>query len=464
MSKGNPWTDRYAVLSNLDEIKRRIRVSVAPLAGLSDDAVELACRRLVNALAEVFVPTSNIATLIRNEIGRAHAHATIYYSDPATILARANSDSIKIEPYMPSCISGPAGTGKTRWRRALARALGEIGTVQLGDGHGIVPLVPFTSVLVGTQRSVSQILRALARPEIQSGKVRISEADLPGECALWQAIVGGCLFGVDELQFLTQSKDASTLVTVVLQALLDVKTPWFYIANYSLCWKLMQRPPESTQRLLGRPLVLLPESPGSEDWREILREYQRIAPEVFAFDLVTREIELWNYCAGLKRLLVQLIELTYRYCREHGRFRIGWADVERGYLSGSYKLNCSDVEKMIAYAIQGGDLKQDLKCPFEDDASADSIEKYKAQLRDARHRKVVAASVDASLNVEERNRIAAIKQRADGGVSAAPGKVVRLPRVAKRSVEGLLEAGRRFGAEKSAASPTSGSCPPVGAV
>jgi len=175
--------------------------------------------RRVNALSEAFVPTSNIAILIRNEIARAHAHASIHYSDPAIMLARANSDSIEIEPFMPTCITGPAGTGKTRWRRALARALGEIGKVQLGPGHGIVPLVPFTSVLVGTQRSVSQILRPLARPEIQSGKVRISEADLPGECALWQAIVGGGLFGVDELQFLTPSKDDSTLVTVVLQAL-----------------------------------------------------------------------------------------------------------------------------------------------------------------------------------------------------------------------------------------------------
>lgn len=161
---------------------------------------------------------------------------------------------------------------------------------------------------------------------------------------------------------------------------------------------------------------------------------------------------------------MQLIELTYRDYRERGKFRIVWADIELGYLSGRYKLNRTDVERMIAYAIQGGDLKQDLKCPFDDDASADSIEKYKAQLRDARHRKVVAAIVDASLNVEERNRIAAIKERADGGVSAAPGKVVRLPRAAKRSLEGLSEAGRRFGAEKSAASPASGSCSPVGVV
>lgn len=448
MRNGNPWIDRYAALCDLDEIIRRARVLVAPLHGLSDDTIELACQRLVNAFSEVFVPTSNIAILLRNEIARAHAHASIYYSDPAIIVARANSNSIDIEPYMPTCITGPAGTGKTRWRRALSRVLGEIGEVQLGPGHGIVPLVSFTSVLVGTQRSVSQILRPLARPEIQSGKVRISEADLPGECALWQAIVGGCLFGVDELQFLTQSKDASTLVTVVLQALLDVKTPWFYMANYSLCWKLMQRPVESTQRLLKRPLVLLPEPPGSKDWREILQEYQRVAPEVFSFDLATREIELWNYCAGLKRLLVHLIELTYRDCRERGRFQISWADIERGYLSGQYMVNRNDVEKMIAYAVQGGDLRQDLKCPFVDDSSSDSIEKYKTQLRDARHRQVVAASVDASLNVEERNRIAAIKERTTGGVATAPAKVIKLPRVAKRSVAGLLDAGRRFGEEK----------------
>ncbi len=448
MSKANPWIDRYAALCDLDEIKRRTRVSVTPLNGLGDDAIELACQRLLNALSEVFVPTSATAMLIQNEIGRAHAHATIYYSDPATILARANSDLIDIEPYMPTCFTGPAGTGKTRWRRALARALGDIGTVPLGQGHGMVPLVPFTSVMVGTQRSVSQVLRPLARPEIQGGKVRISEADLPGECALWQAIVGGCLFGVDELQFLTQSKDASTLVTVVLQALFGVKTPWFFMANYSLCWKLMQRPPESTQRLLGRPAVLLPDPPGSEDWREILREYQYVAPEVFAFDLVTREIELWNYCAGLKRLLVQLIELTYRDCRRREKFKIVWPDIERGYLSGPYKQNRSDVQKMIAYAVQGGDLKQDLKCPFEDDASTESIEKYKAHLRDARHRQVVAASINASLSVEERDRIAEIKKRAAGEVDITPAKVIRLPRVTNRSVAGLLAAGRKFGEEK----------------
>lgn len=443
----NAWIERYSALSRIDEIKRRARVTVEPIQGLGDDSIELACRRLLNGLSEVFVPSDRLVKLMHSEVDRAKTHAVLYYSDPLTVLDRANADSIDIEPYAPTCITGPAGTGKTRWRRALARVLGEVGSIELGPGYGCVPLVPFTSVLVGTQRSISQVLRPLARPEIGKGRARISEADLPGDCARWQALVGGCLFGVDELQFLAQSKDASTLVTTVLLALLDVKTPWFFMSNYSLGWKLVGRPPEATQRLLSRPVVLLPEAPGSKDWREILQQYQYTAKEVLAFELVDREYELWNCCAGLKRLLLALLEIAYRNCRECGRWTITWPDVERAYRSGQFKNPRTDVEAMIAYAVQGGDMKQDLKCPFEDDGSLESIEKYKEQLRNARREKVVAAVIDSSLSVEERKRHEEIKQRAGEPVVTKPATVIKMPRV-KKTARSLIDAGRRFNDER----------------
>lgn len=445
-SEQSPWVARLEMLSDPDEIRRRTRVIADPVERLHECGVHLGAQRLKQALAEVFEPTDGIVSIISSLVGQAQAHAAMYYSDPRTVLMRANADSIDIEPYMPTCLSGPAGAGKSRLRRAISRLFGSMEDVVLGVGYGKVPHVPFTSVPVSTERSVLQILKPLARPEIRCGNRRITDGELPGDCAVWQAIVGGCLAGIDELQFLSHS-EATALILRILHAVLGVKVPWFFVCNYSLCWRLLDRRPENTQRLLGRPVVLLPEPLGSNDWLRVLAALQAAAPDAFAFDFAKHEAEIWNMSSGLKRLVVDLLVLAYHASRHRDATTVSWLDVQCAYLSAGYKANRVDVEAVIAHAVQGGELRRDLRCPFEDDISSKAIKHYREQLRDARARKVVQAALDASMTVEERSRLADLTARAAVPAPVqSSGQVIKMPKRPRKpkTLESLLDAGRRL--------------------
>jgi hypothetical protein len=444
----NILVSRYSDLNSTDVIKRRSKVEVDPMTDLNDDTIEGACLRIEKAWKTTFVPTNAAVEIIRIQIERAQAHAAMYYPTPQSLLSYGYADAIDVDPYMPTCLTGLAGSGKSQIQLALVRLLsGKDYTLKL-DGHKPLPLTAFTRIAVSGHKSISQILRPLCRPEVANGSVRISEPQMPMECAQWRYLTGACLFSADEMQFLAQSREATTLVTQVLLAFAEVRTPWLFGANYSLCWKLLSRPSEATQRLLSRPVVLVPDSPGSTCWANVLEAYERVVPGVFGFGFKDRRFDLWNYTAGIKRELVSLLTHAYRLCRQRGAWEVQWRDVDRAYGSVEYSKSRDDVALLISHAAQGGTLRQDLLCPFVDDASGESVEQYKAELRNARANKVVAAAIDASMTVAERKALNTVSNTSRGGDDKPKGKVVKLRRGAKPTVASLQEAGRRFKEDK----------------
>jgi hypothetical protein len=93
---------------------------------------------------------------------------------------------------------------------------------------------------------------------------------------------------------MAQSETASTLITRTLLAVAEVGLPWFYTANYSLVWKLLGRPSEAIQRLIGHPIVVLPDPPMSQDWSALMKEFDVVLVHVFEFKLVDRSTDLWK--------------------------------------------------------------------------------------------------------------------------------------------------------------------------
>lgn len=440
----NILVNRYSELNSCDVIKMRTKIEVDPLTHLETETIEGACLRLANAWKTTFLPTKSAVDIIRSLIEYAQAHASIYYPSPQSILTYAYGEHISAEPYMPVCLTGLAGTGKSHIQHALARLLcKEDETLKL-DGHHAFPLTAFTRVAVSGQKSISQILRPLCRPEVAKGSTRIPESALPQECARWRYSIGACLFSVDELQFLAQSKEATTLITQVLQALAEIRTPWMFGANYSLCWKLRSRPPEATQRLLGRPATLLPDPPESDCWADLLETYERVAPEIFGYEIKERLFELWSYTAGIKREPVSLLTHSYRICRQRGAWKVNWTDVERAYNSIEYSTSRTDVALLISQSIQGGELRHDLQCPFIDENTSESLEKFKETLRRARSNKFISAAIDASMTASEREALNAVSITDRKKENTKKGKVVRLRKPNKPTAESLQEAGRRF--------------------
>lgn len=424
------------------EIRRRATVAAEPVDRLEHLQVEVACARLRFGLSKVFVVTPRISEIIHTEIGRAIAHADIAYPDPRLMLGRVYDSWARDEPYMPTLVTGPAGTGKTQLELAIGRVLEGVDEVRHDQSHNF-PSRLHASVTVKGQASVGRALRSLACPDVASGLKKVPESEMARECSRWLYANGTCLFGVDELQFLTQSADASVLVTRVLLAFLEIKVPWRFTANYSLCWRLLGRPSEVRQRLLGNPVVLLPEEPESGAWHSVISEYQTVGRHALSFDLTAKSVELWALSAGLKRELVKLLVHGYRLARLSGRFKISWNDIEQAYGSTEFYASRTDIELMIRYAGTGGELRQDLLCPFKGDSISVPFERYQDSLRRTRVSGVAHSVQDAAMTVAERNILEQARACSEPESQKIVPHIIKVPRK-KPTLDTLQDAAKRF--------------------
>jgi hypothetical protein len=437
------WTRRYEEALLPGAIKERGQRRGAAVEDLAALEIEVACRLLELALEAVILITGQLEAVIRREIERALAHARLVYSEPRAALRAGYSSALFDEALMPTFITGLAGVGKSWLRRAIGRILSGRRTISIDPSHPSVPLVDYVESVIRQQPSVPAVLKPLASPEVASGRAKMNQGDLPAECARWLRLSGVCLLGVDETQFMAQSDRATALITRTLLALAEVHVPWFVVANYSLVWKLRNRPSEAQQRLLSRPVVILPDPPASADWHALLAEYQIVFGEVLDFTLVNHCVELWNFCAGLKRELVRLLVLSYRVARLAAATRVEWRHVENAYGSGEFSVSRSDIEMLIAHAGQGGKLRKDLQCPFVGDEIKASFAVYSDQLRAARQASVARASLEAAMNAQEKSAIEAIKS-AEQPPPPPPARVIQLPKRKRRSLEEMLQAGHEL--------------------
>jgi len=437
------WSRRYADALSIDVIRRRAERRGKPAEGLDGMPLEQAIIALHRLLEDVVLITGQSLEIILSEVGRALAHAKLLYTDPYAPL-RAGYECDESAPiYVPTVLTGPAGGGKSVLRMIIGRLLSGSTFVRIDDQHRSVPMIDYIQATVGNHRSVGGVLRQLAGPEIRAGHAKIPESHLPDECRRWLHLSGVCLFSIDEAQKLTQSSKASTLATRLLLASQDIRVPWMVIANYSLFSKLVTRPAEAVQRLLGRPRLLLPDTADSVDWKNLLLEYAKVLKNVCRFSLIKKGNHLWAYCAGIKRLLRILLVEAYTNSRLRGAKRMVWADVEAAYASKSYRFFRRQVEALIAHASQGEPLGDDLLCPFPDALTGDAGAAYAEGLRGERQARVSKAQVEAAMMAKERAGIALLKKDYSTTVGSNGSKAGRKKRSAKHSLQSLQEAGRR---------------------
>jgi len=444
LAESSLYASRYEDALAPGVIKHRAESHGSAVEDLMSVGVEEACQKLECGLKEVLLVSAQLEKVIRAEIERALAHSKVVYRSPGAALAAAYAGVAPGDGTPPSFITGLAGVGKTRLRLAIQRILVGDRKISLDPAHSAVPLIDYVDCVVGKKASVSAVLRTFASPGTASGKVRIGQEELGRECARWMRVSGVCLFGGDETQFMAQSAAASTLITRTLLALAELQVPWFVIANYSLVWKLRSRPPEATQRLLSRPVVLLPDPPASEDWAVLLAAYQVVLDEAVSFSLVDHRVELWNLCAGLKRLLVNLLVLSYWMARSAGSPKASWAHVRQAFNSVRYATARDDVNLLIAHAGQKTSLRKDLLCPFNGPELQADAEVFADQLRAARLATVALRTVQASMNRQERDAIAFINKSANL-MPEPTAQVIKLQKNRKpRTLNGMLVAAAGF--------------------
>lgn len=443
-SKSNPWVDRFGPIANIKTIREKTQLRVDPLYALESISAQEAADRIKDAWEGTFYPTERSCEIMQEAVHTAASHAARHHPNSKAHITQCYAGAVDIEPYVPMLLNGLAGTGKTQLRKAIERLFPSPSTIGINDGHGEFPLVSLRSITVRGRSSVESILRPLASPAVIASDKAPKLANLYESCAHWQYVCGVSCISVDELQFLTQSKTANTLVTQVLLGLSYVKVPYLVVANYSLVHRLKRRNSEELQRLLGRPIVLLPDGPDTKDWSSILHEYQRVVPGVYGFEFSDCAAPLWSFTAGLKRELVKLLVLSYKLARRSSNYIVVWRDVESAYLSAEYSVARSDVEMLILHGVSSAALREDLRCPFPMVSS--EAEKFNAALRASREAKVAVAALQASITVTERKAVDFVKNVLDGSASVIAKLSPSAPRKkqVKSTAESMKSAGEWF--------------------
>ncbi|MDO8768677.1 MAG: hypothetical protein Q7K57_08235 [Burkholderiaceae bacterium] len=439
----SPWIDRFRGLDEPKLLRERAFLPARPLVDLGRDLQEYACDRLKLELDSIFAPTESALKVLLTWVERARSYALTHYQNQQRFLSRCYDQEVEVEDSILFCLTGLAGVGKSQIRKAFFRILPPDGTVEVIDhGRLVFPLTAGRLIVVKSRQSVLQIYRTLARAGAFERGLSGEPAWLR-ECQQWLYQCGVCAVGLDELQFLTQSEKANTLVARVLMAVSYLGPPAFFTCNYSLGHRMMRRPQEERQRLLARIHVLHPDPYDSECWRLVLREFQNSAPDVFRFDIVGEARQLWNLTAGIKRNLAQLFVLAYRQVRRKSASTVSITDLLAAYHSIEFCTQRQDVELLFTYGIKGVKGRSDLSCPFS--VSSVEAEKYTDALQMARREKVASAAMKAVMTKEERQSVQAIQTAAAPKVvKQKQGNVHELKIPASKTLEALQRAGQKF--------------------
>ena len=400
MSGDNDWIERYVRVNDLETIRTLCRHEGTPLRNLNSMPVGVACEMMKAELDEIFIPTVRYCEIISEVIQAALAHAVRHYPNRKTFLGNAYAEKLSFKPVVPIFLTGLAGTGKSQLGKAIVRLLGAERRIDIGDGHANFPLVAVSRITAERKMTLASILRTLADPSYAEGQGKLSGRGLHDGSTKWQYIIGSCLIILDELQFLTQSSHANTLIAKVLLRMTYVGPPTLVIGNYSMGHRLLKRPQEEKHRLLTNSRILLPDLPTSKCWLDVLEALEKVLPGIFEFGLVIRSNELWAFCAGLKRVLVELLTLAYRRARNTGRSMAAWQDVVSAYGSSAFFSSREDVEALVRQAFDGTTPPQHLQCPFPIPRS--ESESYGQALSSVRQHNLAGAVGRSALNASER--------------------------------------------------------------
>ncbi|MGJ7537556.1 MULTISPECIES: hypothetical protein [unclassified Variovorax] len=395
----SPWTSHLRGIKTIGDIARMVRVGAQALSGLGDAPVEVACRRIEAAWDAIYIPSESECRLLLEFVEVALAYANEWFRTKKAFLGTIFSGAINIPPVFPFCVTGLSGVGKSALRRALERLFTPpASTIAVSDEYEPFPWIPMRSALIENGPQSTLVFAALAGPGSKLKQTMV-------ECRGSMYRSGACFAVLDEMQFLTHGEDARAMAARLLLSAASLGMPLAYFCNFSMVYKMLKLPHESRQRLLARLRLVTPCSPRDPLWAEYLQELQAAVPGLFAFNLVDRATELWNYSAGLKRNLQQLLKESFRASRRVGETSVSWSTVESTYLHTDYFSTREEVEQLLAHAMGNTKIKRDLMCPF----ASPSNNEYQAALRSLLQQRFGKAVEDSVLNEAEKKELAKIK-------------------------------------------------------
>lgn len=425
----NPWAARFEPLLDKTILKQRATVTVLPLEGLSSMPTELACACLESALKSVFYPTIQCLDILHRLAGNAYAHCMVSYPDSKGFMTGVYTKHAPLPEFScPICLTGLAGTGKSELMKTVLRIQVSEKELIIDPNHSPFMLKGPWCVTVQARSSPKDVLRALAQSDGMP-------SELIDRCRKLAFRDGIPYVMADEFQFATGSGSANARVTQMLLSLGYIGLPFLYAANFSLVSRLKKRPEEDQHRLLSDPIVLLPDSPLSDDWIMFLKTLQEVAPKILTFDVKKNAAALHSYSAGLKRLIVKLIVLAYRTEHPCGG-TVSLSAIHRAYHSLGFATHREEVEILSTQVIQNRPNKnrKDLWCPIPLPVNATLA--FTKSATDERNKRVAEEELKSSLNSDERQALEAIQWSINKS-KKQPGEVVPIRKKAALTADDL---------------------------
>jgi hypothetical protein len=380
-----PWAERFMDTGD-GVIESLTPTTPSPVVDLQTHSIGVAAIKLGNALGEIFQPTPPTLRAMRRILDAAAAYSDQAFPDVETYRYRLyNPDEAGPVPQPAICLTGLAGSGKSTLLKALNK-LWQPTVCDAGAGHR--PLLRTLFYLAVRQHSsTADILRTFLNtfdaqqktggfsPE-PSGKGEngrmgrlgsVSRALSRSQRLAYRDGLAAAV--IDELQFVSQSDNANTLVTKILLMATYIGPPIVFASNYNMVHRLLRRGQQDRERLLSQPIVLLPEALSCEAeltiWEIYLTTCVLVAGGALAINPRASGELLHKLTFGLRRKLIVLIQIGYERARNQGRTAATVSDLEWAYRAPQYCTHRADVEELVKIELGQKSKRSDLVCPFE---------------------------------------------------------------------------------------------------
>ena len=398
----NVWIDRFTSLTR-DDVRRLSAFQPKPLTGLRKMHYSDAAGLLDVAGRDLFVPTHQNVELMLSWLAIAGGHCRRTYPDSRTIRAAFQSGATVFPSYLPRCLTGLAGTGKTSLFEAFNRILSARTMINLGAGFQDYALQATVYVKMQKALSKTQFLKAFLEA-ISPDSAELAVKNLLRELLLKMHRYGVGFAISDEFQHASGSAVANTIATQLLLQKTSFCVPNLFATNFSMCHKLLRRPQEDRDRLFSNVTVIEPDAIKSQDWIDTVEGYLNIIPEESEGLQLTEVADyLYPRTFGLKRQLALLLRIAYIVMHRSGDKRIHPAHIDQAYKSREYSAARDDVEILQRQAAIRHCLKKDLWCPFQGSAntSATAGDSTKATFTYSVARAMVDSTVNAGQQDDE---------------------------------------------------------------
>lgn len=434
------WIDRLVLPHDDKKLKARMQHEPEPLEDLEKLPVAVAVKLLEKALEKVHWSTNQQLAIVRRLMGAAEAYARLNYPDNKAFVRNSYAMPFLYDREPATImITSEAGQGKSEMAKAITRLLGEHPRHRASATVPELPVVGGIFLRVDRFQSYAGLMNLIAEALGISERFNKFTAESVDGLRRTAYQMGCCFILIDEIQFIAQSKDASTLIVNILTFYRSFGMPVFFAGNFSLGHKLKKRPPESRQRLLADPAILMPDPSDSNDFAERMEAYQRVTREVFTLAKADHAHLHW-YTAGNKRICKDLITKAYIEARarsaiDGGKTSITIVDIRKAQASPEFSTNREEVNLYWRHVRTGESVRSDFVCPFDLPESLAVIQKKIVQTAD----QIAMSEVrhQSQMSHEERKGARIVEKLLAAAVHKAP-KAAQRAKLPPRTSAALL--------------------------